>query len=428
MIGAAVRFLYQGGDPAVSAPAAPERRLVVGDRRTAMVRTPGPARLSRFVPDAPEIVAAVLRRADAEFPEPESGGWRGSAAEAALLVFELTRRLELAEHGAPYGTDDLDEFARHFRLIAGRGAPLRSVQRFCRATIAHTFTELWGRAEPGDVTELLRMSRWLSRHHATVERLLVQVYCEQFDPARRSADRGVAVAERLLAGELTAADEQVADGASAVAGYLVVAFAEGTSIEPRATEGLPAGTVGAALGAVRHLLVPVGNPVLRDRVWRQVGDWAAGPARLRAAGVFADDPSEVSSAAARARDLLRAAEAVGLPSGLVGARDLVLESTLGERPEGLWRLAAVLEPLDADARLVDTLVAFYANDLDRTRTAGALFLSRGGLSLRLDRIAHLTGLDPRSTRGIQVLGAALSARALSEVPGRGDEGQHPHIV
>jgi PucR C-terminal helix-turn-helix domain len=354
----------------------------------------------------------VLQRIDVEFPEPETDGWRGRPADEALLVFELTRRLELAERGAPYTAADLDEFARHFRAMAGRGAPLRSVQRFCRATIAHTFTELWGRAEPGDVTELLRMSRWLSRHHATVEKLLVQVYCEQLDPVRRNADRGAAVAEQLLAGR------PAGGGDLAVAGYLVVTFTARPPIEPGVAERLPSGTVGTTVGAVRHLMVPVANPVLRDRVWRQVRDWA-GPARLRAAGVFADDPSDVPAAAAQGRDLLRAAEAVSLPAGLVGARDLVLESTLVEQPEGLRRLAAVLEPLDADDRLVETLVAFYANDLDRTRTAGALFLSRGGLSLRLDRIAHITGLDPRSTRGIQVLGAALSARALGGADGAG---------
>ncbi len=400
----------------MSAPAASEPRVVVGTRGTAAVRSPGPARLSRFVPDAPEIVAAVLRRIDVESPEPEVVEWRERPADEALLVFELTRRLELAERGAPYSADDLAEFARHFRAMMGRGAPLRSAQRFCRATIAHTFTELWGRAEPGDVTELLRMSRWLSRHHTTVEKLLVQVYCERLDPVRRSADRGTAVAEHLLAGRPAGTDEQFGGRVpAAVTGYLVVTFIDRRPSEPPATGELPAGTVGATVGAVRHLMVPVGNPVLRDRVWRHVCDWAV-PAGLRAAGVFADDPTDVPNAASRACDLLRAAEAVSLPAGLVGARDLVLESTLSEQPEGLRRLAAVLEPLDADARLRDTLVAFYANDLDRTRTAGALFLSRGGLSLRLDRIAHLTGLDPRSTRGIQVLGAALSARALGAAP------------
>jgi sugar diacid utilization regulator len=102
--------------------------------------------------------------------------------------------------------------------------------------------------------------------------------------------------------------------------------------------------------------------------------------------------------------------------------DVLLEDVLRQSPDGSARLAAVLGPLEVDTRLIDTLVAFFAHDLDRSRTAAALDLSRGGLGLRLNRIATLTGLDPRTTRGIQVLTAALSARALVGLAGRAPGG------
>lgn len=375
-------------------PAAPRLRMVSGEPI-----------LTRSMDDVPGIVSAVLSRIDAEHPEFRDAGWRGRAADEALLIFELYRRLDLSERDREYSDADLSEFAVHFRAMARRGAPLLAVQRFCRATVAHTFTELWGRAEPGDVAKLLRMSRWLSRHNGAVERLLVQVYCEQLDASRPGLDRAEAMAERLLAGMVPP------DAGGQATPYLVIAH--GRPSAP--ADGLPAGTLLSAGGAVRYLLVPVGPRTTRDQQWTELVRWTANRRELHAAGVFADGPAEVPGAAAAALRLLRTAGAVGLPPGLVAATDLVLESTLTGRSAELRTLSAVLDPLDDDERLMSTLVAFLANDLDRTGTAAALFLSRGGLSLRLDRIAQLTGLDPRSTRGIQVLSTALSARALREV-------------
>jgi carbohydrate diacid regulator len=75
-------------------------------------------------------------------------------------------------------------------------------------------------------------------------------------------------------------------------------------------------------------------------------------------------------------------------------------------------MAHVLDPLAGDPRLLETLSRFLDLDLDRTRTAAAMGLSRRGLSLRLDRVTALTGFDPRGARGVQVLSSALASRAL----------------
>jgi hypothetical protein len=393
------------------APAAPVD-LIASSRADTATAPPGASiRLSRFLPAVPEIVTAVLERIESDLPELRTAAWRGRAADEAMLLFELRRRLELCEQNRGFDDADLARFAAHFATMARRGAPLRTVQRFCRAAIAHTFTELWSRAEPGDVTELLRLSRWLSRHNGPVERLLVQTYCELLDPGRQHSDRRQALAERLLAG---LAEESPAEPDLPLAPiYLVVVLTDAT--DAPGTD-LPAGTLSAVTERTTHLLVPVEAAEARAQAWREMGRWAAARGGLRAAGVFAERPADVPVAADAARRLLHAAAAVGLPSGLVGARELVLESTLVHHPSGLRRLAAVLDPVDSDPRLVETLTTFFAHDLDRTRTSAALFLSRGGLSLRLDRIAQLTGLDPRSTRGIQVLGSALSARALLALP------------
>jgi hypothetical protein len=55
------------------------------------------------------------------------------------------------------------------------------------------------------------------------------------------------------------------------------------------------------------------------------------------------------------------------------------------------------------------LQTFYHNDLDRTATSADLNIHRRTLTYRLSRISDLTGLAPTSSRGIEVLSAALTA-------------------
>jgi hypothetical protein len=363
-----------------------------------------PLRVTRSAALAADIADVVLARVEDDDPDVRDGAWRDPVADREWLRSELVRRSELAERGAAPSPEDLRRSADYFRAAARRAAPLPVVQRFLRASVAHALTELWARAEPEDVTALLRLSRWIADHNGAVERLLVRVYCEQLDPGRTEADRREARAGRLLAG----IDDEA--GAATARGWLVVVL-DGAAAA-RAVDVRDA--LAATVEGQRHLLVPVDPTRPREVVWRAVSTWVAGLDGARAAGAFSDAAAGIPEAAASARRLLRAAAAVALPGGLVGPQDLALETLLSAQPVASGALAELLDGVAADERLLETLSVFYAHDLDRTRTASALFLSRGGLSLRLDRIAHLTGLDPRSTRGIQVLGAALAARALRE--------------
>lgn len=363
---------------------------------------PMPLRVDRFAASVPEIARAVLARVDAD-ADVRDGEWRDREADLEWLENVLARRIELAGRNVPPGPADLARSAAYFRTAARRGAPLRAMQRLTRASVAHGLTELWARAEPEDVTELLRLSHWIARHNGAVERLLVQVYCEQLDPERAVADRRERLAERLLAG-MSDPDEQ-----RAAQCWLVVVLGP-DAVESRGP--LLRGASAATVDGRRHLVVPVAPAASRGDTWDAVATWVAGQDGLRAAGSFCDDASGIPGTAATARRLLGAATAVALPDGLVGPQDLALETALVAQPGAAAVLAGLLDVLAADGRLLDTLVVFLAHDLDRTRAAAALHLSRGGLSLRLDRIAQLTGLDPRTTRGIQVLGSALAARAL----------------
>lgn len=365
--------------------------------------------LNRLPGLVPDLVPAVLAGVERQVPEVRGAPWRDQAAEVAWLTFELSRSMELADRGGIPNRDDLERFASHYRAAARRGVPMRTMQRFCRATVAQTLTELWARAQPEDVTDLLRLSRWIARHNRALERLLVRVYCELLDTALEDVEHREALAVRLLAG--VGPDDRV-DVATA-SGYLVAVLDSGSG-------ELPPWAIGAVLDGQQHLIVVVAPGERREDAWSSLARWVADGGALRAAGAFCDSPAEVPATVGATLGLLRAAVAVDL-SGLVSAQDLVLESVLVAQPDAARGLAGLLEPLERDERLLTTLVVFFANDLDRTATAAQLFLSRGGLALRLDRITQVTGLDPRLTRGIQVLGAALTARALRPAAGEPDQ-------
>jgi carbohydrate diacid regulator len=72
----------------------------------------------------------------------------------------------------------------------------------------------------------------------------------------------------------------------------------------------------------------------------------------------------------------------------------------------------LLQPIAADPELVDTLAAFLEADLSPSPTAQSLHIHRHTLAYRLDKIALLTGLDPRHFEAAAQLRAALLLRQL----------------
>jgi carbohydrate diacid regulator len=72
----------------------------------------------------------------------------------------------------------------------------------------------------------------------------------------------------------------------------------------------------------------------------------------------------------------------------------------------------LLSPIAHEPDLVETLEAFFANDCTPSATAGALSIHRNTLAYRLEKIALLTGLDPRSFDDAVQIRLALVLRAL----------------
>ena len=126
--------------------------------------------------------------------------------------------------------------------------------------------------------------------------------------------------------------------------------------------------------------------------------------------------SDVVRAAAQANDVVRLARRLDLPPGGYLLRDVLLEYQLTRPSDALEALRGLLDPIDRNPDLPRTLEVYLAHDLDRRRTAAELHVHPNTLDYRLRRVVELTGLDPSTSRGLQLLGAALAARRLG--PGR----------
>jgi hypothetical protein len=134
-----------------------------------------------------------------------------------------------------------------------------------------------------------------------------------------------------------------------------------------------------------------------------------------AGGAVATGIADIQRAGKQATDVVRLARQLGRPPGGYLLRDVLLEYQLTRPSDAHAALAGLLDPLDRNPDLPHTLEVYLANDLDRRRTAAALHVHPNTLDYRLRRIVELTGLDPATSRGLQLLGAALAARRLADL-------------
>jgi hypothetical protein len=143
---------------------------------------------------------------------------------------------------------------------------------------------------------------------------------------------------------------------------------------------------------------------------------AAG-SEVLAGGAVAVGVNDIVRAGRQAHDIMRLARQLGRAPGGYLLQDVLLEYQLTRPSDAHVALAGLLDPLDRNPDLPHTLEVYLENDLDRRRTAAALHVHPNTLDYRLRRIVDLTGLDPATSRGLQLLGAALAARRLADLDG-----------
>ncbi|MDQ1698664.1 MAG: hypothetical protein QOG34_527 [Frankiaceae bacterium] len=169
----------------------------------------------------------------------------------------------------------------------------------------------------------------------------------------------------------------------------------------------------AAGGTVFLPTTPEAAPALVERLPDlavELEKAAGGPVVV--GGAIGYGAADVPRAAAQANDIVRLARTLDKPPGAYLLRDVLLEYQLTRPSDAQDSLASLIEPLDRNPDLLRTLEAYLDTDLDRRRTAAALHVHPNTFDYRLRRIIELTGLDPATTHGLQLLGAALAARRL----------------
>jgi hypothetical protein len=378
---------------------------------------------SRPVDAFQELADDIVRTVHDQVPSLWSLPRRGAAAErrASFLAHLLTTLLcgapdQPRGHQRREPTEPLAAVHAGFdRVVAAGSADLTTVLRLLHQVEVLLNRWLWDTRWPMPVTGLSSGTRRIAAVGRELRTALVLSQC-------RRAARDMTWAGLLL-GQVLMVDEEAARGAAdelgltldldttwcvlvgepQQAGWLHGVPAAGLVLESRDDSGwlLAADTARSVLPELHEKLVAAGEALV------VVGPV---PAKALCAGI------------AHATEVARLARAAGL-HGVVRDTDVLLEATVARVPKALAGLAGLLEHLDGQGpELRVTLEQFYANDLNKTRTATMLGIHRSTLEYRLARVQWLTGLHPDSTRGIQVLATALAATRLLEThPGRSAE-------
>ncbi|MGC7101688.1 PucR family transcriptional regulator [Amycolatopsis lurida] len=135
---------------------------------------------------------------------------------------------------------------------------------------------------------------------------------------------------------------------------------------------------------------------LRGRVWCAV----SGRAR-----------AEIPDGYREAVDVLKLAKAAGSEPGVYGRDDFLVEYAVSQHEAVADNLVEIIRPLMASTVLRETLGVLIRADYNRSRAAKDLYIHRSTLDYRLRRIEKITGHNPMTGRGAQLLGAAMTVYA-----------------
>ncbi|MGW1788186.1 PucR family transcriptional regulator [Streptomyces tubercidicus] len=317
------------------------------------------------------------------------------------------------------GLADSDAEVLRERAIqrASEGVHLTGLLRAYYVATEVVMDALGAAARPGEEAALL----WLTRRLFTTVNSLVEEGTEAYLLGladQQAAKRELAAA--LLGGD---APQEVAArcGLPLEPGYLVLSVRAPVPQEPVAARRLlhlvlvrltPAAD-GRALSLPNdqggHILLPLATP--HADLVRQLSTGLSRP--VVAGAALAATPADVPAAAEQAHRI----SAVARTPGVHRLQDVLLDYHLAGSKDSATELAALLDPLDAHTGLIEAVATFLDCDLDRRRTAQALNVHPNTVDNRLARAAQLTGLDPHTTHGVQLFGAALTLRRLAEGSG-----------
>ncbi|MFC0433304.1 helix-turn-helix domain-containing protein [Kutzneria buriramensis] len=201
-----------------------------------------------------------------------------------------------------------------------------------------------------------------------------------------------------------------ATGAIALA-YAVLAYRTtaptGHTVDSHPVGPLSDDVLSALCPAGGYLLVPATDGVSAMRHCAELHKQLPSPSW---AGVCWAPTEQLPQARAEAVDVVASALAFGRAPGCYRLSDVLVEYAVLAQPAVVSPTVSIIEPVANSPQMLATLQALLAADGNRTKAAADLEIHRSTLDYRLQRIEDVTGQDPTSTRGLQVLGTALTAR------------------
>jgi hypothetical protein len=360
-----------------------------------------------------EIAEAALRHSEETMPGLSALPGRVREAGLDVMRYSIDLRLDLAVADRDPTPDEEAPLRSYFRAAADRGIPLDVQLMITRRTIAYTLHRYWELAGPEHTDDMLEFSARTGRYHHRMERITVDAYCQLLGEERIASGVRAAYAETLLTGALPpptgGTRPPVADK------YLLVLLPGRGGPPPLDRLGDDPRWLHTVRNGSDVVLLPEGTGA-RD-IAEDLTLAARTAGRGTAVAVLADGPDDVPAAFARARDLLGLVPVIGGDPLLVTPDDALPERLVAADGEVAARLVALLDMLDEHPGLRETVDAFLEEDLDRSATAERLHVHRRTLTQRLHRIREITGYDPRTSRGVQVLGLAVTARELARRAG-----------
>jgi hypothetical protein len=413
------------------------QRRVERDETTAPAWVDAPlyARVERLVP---RLARTMIDTFVAEIPlyamlpREQLEGEILAITTANLRLFFSTLR-----EGRPLAVEELNEIRMSAARRAEERVPLEAVLTAYHVGGRIGWQALVDGAGPDDTGALIAAGTPVLRYVQQVTAAVSAAYLEEQQTIfgeERDARRSLASA--LLAGE-PAESLAARLGTPVAASYLVVALrmdrhedetdqGVGGAVAARRKVRRVQGVLDEMAGEpVLSLLEPTGGLLLLPGGPQPPADPAdllsglvdslieASGATVLAGAAVAGTAADVPRAAVQAQDVLRLAVRLGRPAGGYLLRDVLLEYQLTRPSDAVAELMRLLDPIDRNPDLPHTLEVYLDNDLDRRRAAAALHVHPNTLDYRLRRIVELTGLDPSTAHGLQLLGAAVAARKLS---------------
>ncbi len=346
----------------------------------------------------------------------------------ALALWTPSRRhvLDTLRHGIvcaltlgpgqkPLSAQDTAILIGDVEAWVARGIPLEPVLAAFEIAGAFLMRQAWAQADVSDRHVLVAMSEWIDTTVKVLQQQAIYAHLRASRPEAAMQRHRGQLAQALLRGWPTAVSLAVAAGVELRDSYLVVAVRIDDGVPADLCGALPDGTVGCSVADLCVYLIPAAEDEvagIRDHAESLVGGLHRPAGTVHVGYAWRPTREQVPDAFAEARtvvDLLTATD-----HQVAGALDdVLLEMALFTSPFTGRHLRDLVEPLHDGPDLPQTLTVLYANDLDRGRTAEQLHLHRTTLDYRLGRIRELTGLDPVSTRGVQLLASALTASRMA---------------